>query len=161
MDELELPMRKTLDFHSSRAWYECDAALVTCFDSRFDPICSELLKQLGVAHPDTIKIAGGAKSLASPEEEFHRTFVLDQLKKSIQLHGTRRVILTLHSDCGGYGRLFGRFQGDAQAEMAHCHEELERARRFLEETVPALQVECFFLNFEGAWAVDTTAAAPA
>jgi carbonic anhydrase len=147
-------MRKILDFDSPRQWYECDAALVTCFDSRFDPICAELLKQLSIAQPDTIKIAGGSKSLASPEEEFHRTFVLDQLFKSIRLHGTRRVILTLHSDCGGYGRLAGRFQGDAQAEMAHCHEELERAKEFLRETLPALKVECFFLNFEGAWAVD-------
>jgi hypothetical protein len=62
--------------------------------------------------------------------------------------------LTLHSDCGGYGRLSGRFQGDAQAEMAHCLEELERAKQFLGEALPAVEVECFFLNFEGAWAVD-------
>ena len=151
-------MQKILDFHSPRDWYECDAALVTCFDSRFDRICSELLKWLGIAQPDTIKIAGGSKSLASPEEEFHRTFVLDQLHKSIRLHGTRRAILTLHSDCGGYGRLSGRFQGDAQAEMAHCHEELERAQEFLRETLPALKVDCFFLTFEGAWAVHTSAA---
>ena len=154
-------MQKILHFESPREWYECDAAVVTCFDSRFDPICSELLKQLNIARPDTIKVAGGSKSLASPEEEFHRTFVLDQLHKSIRLHGTRRAILTLHSDCGGYGRLFGRFQGDAQAEMAHCNQELERAKKFLRETLPVLKVECFFLNFEGAWAVDTTAAAPA
>jgi hypothetical protein len=147
-------MQKILDFRSPRAWYECDAALVTCFDSRFDAICSELLKQLSIARPDTIKIAGGSKSLSSPEEEFHRTFVLDQLHKSIRLHGTRRVILTLHSDCGGYGRLFGRFQGDAQAEMTHCHEELECAKEFLRKTLPAIKVECFFLNFEGAWAIN-------
>ena len=152
-------MRKILDFHSPSAWYGCDAALLTCFDSRFDAICGELLKRLDVAKPDTIKIAGGAKTLASPEEEFHRTFALDQIQKSIRLHGTRRVILIVHSDCGGYGRLSGRFQGDAHAEMAHCQKELERAKEFLRDALPDLEVECFFLNFEGAWAVDASSPA--
>jgi hypothetical protein len=147
-------MRKILDFRSPPDWYECDAALVTCFDSRFDRVCDELLKRVGIAHPDTIKIAGGSKCLASPEEAFHRTFVLDQLHKSIRLHGTRRVILTLHSDCGAYGRLAGRFQGDAQAETACYQAEFERAREYLRGEIPALKVECFLLNFEGAWQAD-------
>jgi hypothetical protein len=65
----------------------------------------KFLKRIGVAHPDPIKIAGGAKSLASPEQESDREFILDQIRKSMQLHGTTRAILMAHSDCGAYGNL--------------------------------------------------------
>jgi len=147
-------MRKVLHFDSPREKYHCDASVVGCFDNRFEVVSKKLLKRIGVVQPDPIKIAGGAKSLASPEEEFHRTFVLDQIRKSIRLHGTERVILTLHSDCGAYGGLSGRFHGDAQTEAAYYRGEFERAKVFLRGTIPGLTVECFLLNFEGAWAVD-------
>ena len=111
--------------------------------------------------PDPIKIAGGAKALASPDEEFHRQFVLDQIQKSMRLHGTDRVILLLHSDCGAYGGLAGRFQGDTAAEADHHRAELKRAAEFLKDTIPSLTVDCFFLNFEGVWTLEESAAAPA
>src|SRR2546430_4143169 len=41
--------------------------------------------------------AGGAKSLASPDQEFHRDFVLEQIQKSIRLHGTDRKSTRLNS----------------------------------------------------------------
>ena len=65
-----------------------------------------------MVNSDPIKIAGGAKVLASPEREADREFVLDQIRKSMRLHGTRRVILMVHSDCGAYGGLAGGFAGD-------------------------------------------------
>src|SRR6266699_5840668 len=124
-------MRKVLHFDSPRERYHCDASVVGCFDNRFDPASRKLLKRIGVTQPDPIKIAGGAKALASPEQEFHRTFVLNQIHKSIRLHGTDRVILMLHSDCGAYGGLGGRFQGNTDAEAAHYRAELARAAEFL------------------------------
>ncbi|HKA01524.1 MAG TPA: carbonic anhydrase, partial [Candidatus Solibacter sp.] len=123
-------MRKILHFDSPRERYQCDASVVGCFDNRFETAFRKLLKRIGVVQPDPIKIAGGAKALASPDEEFHRTFVLDQIQKSIRLHGTDRVILLLHSDCGAYGGL-DRFQGDTTAELLHHRAELKRAAAFL------------------------------
>ena len=96
-------MRKVFHFDSPREKYHCDASVVGCFDNRFDTVGRKLLKRIGIVQPDPIKIAGGAKALASPDQEFHRTFVLDQIQKSIRLHGTGRAILVLHSDCGAYG----------------------------------------------------------
>src|SRR5215470_8141154 len=119
-------MRKLLHFDSPREKYRCDASIVGCFDNRFEIACRKLLKRIGVIHPDLIKIAGGAKALASPDEESHRSFVLDQIQKSIRLHETDRVILLLHSDCGAYGGL-ERFQGDTTAELLHHRAELKRA----------------------------------
>ena len=154
-------MRKVLHFDSPREWYHCDALVVGCFDNRFDTVCRKLLKRIGVTQPDPITIAGGAKALASPEEEFHRAFVLDQIHKSIRLHGTDRVILTLHSDCGGYGRLAGRFHGDAEAESAHYRAELDFATAFLRSAIRGIKVESYILDFEGAWAVEEPGAATA
>jgi hypothetical protein len=147
-------MRKVLHFDSPREKYHCDASVVGCFDNRFEVVGRKLLKRIGVVQPDPIKIAGGAKSLSSPDHEFHRAFVLDQIYKSIRLHGTSRAILTLHSDCGAYGGLADHFKGDTNAEAEHYREEFARAAQFLKTTIPDLKVECYFLNFEGAWAIE-------
>jgi carbonic anhydrase len=147
-------LRKVFHFDSPREKYHCDASVVGCFDNRFETVSRKLLKRIGVVQPDPVKIAGGAKALASPEAEFHRTFVLDQIHKSIRLHGTDRVILMLHSDCGAYGGLAARFQGDTEAETAHYHAELAAATAFLKTAIPGIKVESFILNFEGAWAVE-------
>ena len=146
-------MRKIFHFDSPREKYRCDASVVSCFDNRFDAVCRKLLKRIGVVQPDAIRIAGGAKSLASPEEEFDRAFVLEQIHKSIRLHGSERAILMLHSDCGAYGGLAARFRGDTEAEATHYRAELGRASELLKAAIPSLTVECFFLNFEGAWVV--------
>jgi hypothetical protein len=68
---------------------------------------------LGVSNSDPIRIAGGAKCLASPEHQHEREFVLEQIRTSIRLHETKLVILVLHSDCGAYGGLIDRFGGNA------------------------------------------------
>ena len=137
---------------------KCDASVVGCFDNRFEAVCRKFLKRIGVVQPDPIKIAGGAKSLASPEEEFHRKFVLGEIHKSIELHGTSRIILLVHSDCGAYGGLAG-FQGDVKAEAIHHRAELRCAAAFLKKEIPDITVDCFFLDFEGVWTLDEKRAA--
>jgi hypothetical protein len=98
-------VKKVFHFEAPRERYDCDAAILWCFDNRFDLGFRQFLKRIGVAHSDLIKIAGGAKCLASPELETDRRFVLEQIRTSMRLHNTKRVILMLHSDCGAYGGL--------------------------------------------------------
>jgi hypothetical protein len=62
-------MKRVFNFESSRERYECDAAILWCFDNRFDLAFHKFLKRIGIKYSDPIKIAGGAKSLASPELE--------------------------------------------------------------------------------------------
>lgn len=154
-------MRKVFHFDSPRDGYRSDATVLFCFDHRFDVVSHKLLQRLGVTHPDIVKIAGAAKALASPDAEFERQFVLDQIRKSVRLHATERIILTLHSDCGAYGGLAGRFQGDTGAETAHYRAEFARAAQVLREALPGLKVDCYLLNFEGAWLVDESEPEPA
>jgi hypothetical protein len=147
-------MRKVFHFDAPRERYHCDAAIIWCFDNRFELGFRKFLKRVGVANSDPIKIAGGAKSLASPELESDREFVLEQIRKSIRLHGTRRVILMVHSDCGAYGGLAEAFRGDARAEAEHHHAELRRAAVNIRKAIPALEVDAYFVDFEGVWSAD-------
>jgi carbonic anhydrase len=147
-------MQKVFHFDAPREHYQCDAAVVGCFDDRFQLGFGKFLKRIGISRSDQIKIAGGAKSLASPERETDREFVLDQIRKSIRLHGTKLVILMVHSDCGGYGGLEGGFGGDARAEAGHHEAELQRAAECVRQGMPGIGVQAYFVDFEGVWAVD-------
>jgi carbonic anhydrase len=155
-------MEKVFHFQSPRDKYQCDAAVVWCFDNRFDLAFRKYLKRTGVEFTDPIKVAGGAKCLASPESDAEREFVLEQIRKSIRLHGTRRVILMVHSDCGAYGGLEA-FGNDAAAEAEHHRLELHRAAENLLRVLPGLAVEGYFVDFEGIWKATlamTSVAAP-
>lgn len=150
-------MNKVFHFDAPREKYHCDAAIIWCFDNRFELGFRKFLKRIGVANSDPVKVAGGAKCLASPELESEREFVLQQIRKSMHLHGTRRVILMLHSDCGAYGGLEGRFGGDAAAERVHHHEELRRAAETLARAIPGVEIAAYFVDFDGVWEADLAA----
>jgi carbonic anhydrase len=94
--------------------------------------------------------------MASPERPSDRDFVLEQIRKSMLLHGTERVILMVHSDCGAYGGLATGFHGDSQAEAVHHEQELQRAASYLSEAIPGLELQAYFVDFEGIWEVDVT-----
>ncbi|MGO4879501.1 MAG: carbonic anhydrase [Bryobacteraceae bacterium] len=147
-------MQKILHFDSPREPYHCDAAVVWCYDQRFEAVLRKLLKRIGVARADHIRLAGGAKSLATPERESDREFVLDQIRKSVRLHGTDRVVLMVHSDCGAYGGL-AAFGGDADAEARHHSDELQRASACLRQAFPDLAVESYAVDFDGVWYAET------
>lgn len=150
-------MQKIFHFDAPREKYHCDAAVIWCFDNRFELGFAKFLKRIGVANSDPIKIAGGAKSLASPAQEADREFVLRQIRTSIRLHGTTRVILMLHSDCGAYGGLDGGFGGDARAEAENHQRELRRAAKNVKCAIPGIAVEGYFADFEGIWKAELEA----
>jgi len=147
-------VKKVFHFDAPREHYVCDAAIVWCFDNRFHLGFTKFLKKLGMQHLDRIKIAGGAKPLASPERESEREFVIDQIQKSIRLHATKLVILMVHSDCGAYGGLAGKFGNDVQLEARHHERELKTAARCVYERVPGVAVQAYFVDFEGVWEVE-------
>jgi hypothetical protein len=153
-------VKKVFHFDAPREKYHCDAAILWCFDNRFELGFRKFLKCIGVVNSDPIKVAGGAKCLASPELETDRAFVLEQIRKSMRLHGTRRVILMVHSDCGAYGGLAGSFGGNAQAEAAHHQRELALAAANLLEAIPGIDVQGYFVDFEGIWDAEVASAQP-
>ncbi len=150
-------MRKIFHFESPRERYKCDAAVVWCFDNRFELLLQKMVKRLGLAYYDPIRIAGGTKYLASPDNERDRQFVLEQIRISMRLHQTKTVILMLHSDCGAYGGL-AAFDNDREREAENHRQEMHRAVQFLSAQIPELKVRAFFVDFEGVWEADLTGA---
>jgi len=146
-------MHKAFHFDSPRQRYRCDAAIVWCFDNRFELVLRRLVKRLGLAYYDPIRIAGGTKCLASPDHDRDRAFVLEQIRISMRLHETETVILMLHSDCGAYGGL-AAFDGDTAREAEHHRQELHRATQIIKTEIPELTVKGYFVDFEGVWEID-------
>jgi carbonic anhydrase len=144
-------MEKTFHFDSASDPYIADAVVLTCFDQRIRTVVHKFLHKRGIDRPDMVVIAGGAKTLASPRNDFERDFILEQVRMSILLHKTERAYIMCHSDCATYGGL-AAFQGDREAESQHHCQELERAAGLLKDRFPDLKVECFFVNFEGVFA---------
>ena len=99
-----------------------------------------------------IIVAGGAKTLASPRNDFEQDFILEQVRMSIRLHQTPRVFLMSHSDCATYGGL-AHFKGDRAAEAEHHRSELHRAAQLLTQNFPDISVEPYFVKFDGVWEV--------
>jgi len=144
-------MDKAFHFDSPPEPYVADAVVLTCFDQRIRTAVNKFLQRRGILRPDMVVIAGGAKTLASPRNDFERDFILEQVRMSILLHKTERAYIMCHSDCATYGGL-AAYDNDREVEAKHHCQELERAAGLLKDRFPDLRVECFFVNFEGVFA---------
>ena len=146
-------MRKVFHFSSPKERYKSDAAVVWCFDHRFSLVFTKLLKRMGIKNIDPIRVAGGAKVLASPDNLQDRQFVLDQIRASMRLHDTDTVVLMVHSDCGAYGGL-AAFDNDTDREAENHRQEMHKAADALKAELPDIKVRAFFVDFEGVWEAD-------
>ncbi|MGA2038313.1 MAG: carbonic anhydrase [Bryobacteraceae bacterium] len=136
-------MQKLFHFDSPAEVYRADACVLTCFDARFELVVRKFLRRRGVAIYDQIKIPGAAKALAAPAGEGDRDFVLRMVATSMALHGSARMILTGHNDCGAY---LGLPPEEVIAGIA-CAAGVIRAAQ------PSLAVECYFFDFDGVYQV--------
>src|SRR5213595_2439286 len=136
-------MHKIFHFDSPPEPYVADAAVLCCFDERIRLAVNKFLRRQGILRPDMIVVAGGAKTLASPRNDFERDFILEQVRMSILLHRTARVFLMSHSDCATYGGL-AAFDGDRARETDHHKQELRRAAELIRSNFADIDVECFF-----------------
>lgn len=148
-------MRKIFHFDSPDAGYVADAAVLCCFDHRISQAVRKFLKKQGIERPDMIVVAGGAKTLASPRNDFEQDFILEQIRMSIRLHHSKRVLVMSHSDCATYGGL-AHFKGDRAAEAAHHRAELLRATELVAANFSGVSVEPYFVKFDGIWEVKGT-----
>jgi hypothetical protein len=144
-------VEKVFHFDSPPEPYVADAAVLSCFDQRIRLAVYKFLQKREILRPDMIVVAGGAKTLASPRNDFERDFILEQVRMSILLHRTERVFLMSHSDCATYGGL-AAFGGNPENEALHHRQELCRAAQLIRERFPEVRVECFFVTFQGIFA---------
>jgi hypothetical protein len=145
-------MRKVFHFDSVPDPYVAGAAVLTCFDHRISTAVRKFLKKQDIERPDMIVVAGGAKTLASPRNDFEQDFILEQIRMSIRLHQSKRVLIMSHSDCATYGGL-AHFKGDRAAEAAHHRDELLRAAKLVSTNFPGVSVESYFVKYDGVWEI--------
>jgi hypothetical protein len=141
-------MERKISFQSSADHYVADACIVWCFDDRFSDLLGEFSKTF--KNSDLVKIAGGAKALAGGPT-FERDFVLNQIKTSIKLHGTKRIALMLHRDCGAYGG--SKSFVDTDAELNSQKDQLSAAKNFLSSEISDIPVDLYFADFDGLYAI--------
>jgi carbonic anhydrase len=145
-------MRKIFHFDSPPDPYVADATVLCCFDHRISIAVRKFVRKQGIERADMIVVAGGAKTLASPRNDFEQDFILEQVRMSIRLHQSERVLVLTHSDCATYGGL-AHFNGDQAAEAEHHRQELLRAGELLTANFPGISVEPYFVKFDGVWQV--------
>lgn len=143
-------MQKKYIFSHSAAkhHYTADTFVIRCFDNRFWKTFKRFLRELGLKDIDPESVAGGAKVLSSPEKKGDRDFMLRELAKSIKLHGTKKVMLFAHHDCGAYGGV-ARFGGNEKKEFVFHVAEHRKARAIIKKHFPKLKVDTYFIDTEG------------
>jgi hypothetical protein len=156
----EIFVHKLFHFDSPPEPYTADAAVLCCFDQRIRLATNKFLHRQQIIRPDMIVVAGGAKTLASPRNDFERDFILEQVRMSIRLHHTQQMFLMSHSDCATYGGLEA-FGGDQRREADHHQHELQRAAELVQANFPGLTVKAFFITFEGVHSADAPLSAVA
>jgi hypothetical protein len=143
-------MEPVIKFESSKEHYTADACVIWCFDDRFYKLLKAFGKQEKWKNIDLVKVAGGAKALGGDSSQ-GRDFLLHQIKTSMRLHNTRRVILMTHRDCGAYGG--SRNFADAAAEQAQHEEQLKVAKNFVVHEIGGVSVDAYFADFDGLYVV--------
>jgi len=136
-------MEKVYHFDSPREVYTADACVISCIDARFDLAVRKFLKRAGIFLYDHVKVPGSAKSLADPECEADRDFVLRMVRTSIRLHRPARAVIVAHRDCGAYEGV----------PLEVVTADAARAAEFLHSAEPSLTVECFLADFDGVYRI--------
>ncbi len=147
-------MQKIIDFETKKEHYTAQACIVWCFDNRFTPALNEFARNKNYQHYDLIKVAGGAKSLASPEKEIEEEYILKQIEISLKLHHAERIVLMTHSDCGAYGGLKS-FGNDEEKEKETHIQELAKAKDFLQKNHSRnVPIDLVFVDCSAIWEID-------
>jgi len=143
-------MEKVISHKSRKGHYRAEAAIVWCFDFRFSKLFNLFIEEFYFGKPyDLIRIAGGAKDLASPVRIFDTEYVLGQLAKSVKLHDPKKIVLMVHQECGDYGK---KFRSDGEEKKFYI-EELKKAKNLVLNKYPNKIAETYYADFSGLWRV--------
>lgn len=136
-------------FSSPKEHYKADASIVWCFDDRFTEAREAFIKHRGFTHVDRIIVSGGVQSLTDENDVGYASTIRD-IRRSLTLHHSPRIIIMTHSDCGVYGGLVA-FGGDQAAEQAKHAPDLLEAASAIRRNFPndSFEIEALFIDFEG------------
>lgn len=112
----------------------CEALVITCKDWRFQQYFDRWIQDhLGYGNYDRVAFAGASR---------YWDIVMSQVETARRLHDIRRVIIANHEDCGAYG---------PQGTFEHHTADLHHARRTIQQVLPGLEVELYFVRLDGTF----------
>lgn len=133
------------------------AVIVWCFDSRLNQTSHSaldvLIRENSWDYKDLITEPGGAKILASANEtdSAEKQSLLDRINSGIRLHHAKRVLLTVHIDCGAYGYSRSFAEGAEEDKLIH---DLTQAGEFLNGKIPQdVAVELWLVKMDGLYKI--------
>lgn len=129
--------------------HTCQNLLLRCMDFRLEPYFEAWLKNNGyLGETDIISIAGSCKNLAADPQGCFAIEILSQIDLGYQKHGVRRILLTMHRDCGAYG---GQTTfASAEAEKIKLVADMKKVKDLLKTKYQDLEVLMFLADQENA-----------
>ena len=120
--------------------HHCRASIIQCMDFRLGKPMKEYLEKNNLLGDcDIVSVAGGVKSLLSPQNHSDKDFILNQIDISVNLHKIQEIILSNHTDCGAYGGS-GKFNS-FEEECAFHIQEMKKAKELVLSRHPGLEVK--------------------
>ncbi len=135
-----------------REHYTADALIVYCVDNRGKDAFDGFLAKKKFKNYDLIMIPGGAKSIADPRKGAEWQTVTVYIKKLVELHKAKIIVLTTHIDCGACGGS-AAFDNNTEAELKVHGQWLKIAQESLSKQFPDIPIEIYFIDFDGFWQI--------
>ncbi len=139
-------------YQSRSEWREARSPtlVIACADGRWRDHIEDFVATALKVDPayDLLMVPGGAEPLALADlipKDF--SFLRRRLEMLVRAHGTRRIILIAHENCGWYReRKIGPFTVDVQARQIA---DLRRARGYMTDWFEGATVETYFARVDG------------
>ncbi len=111
-----------------------------CMDFRLGSAIRNELERRGILDDcDIVAIAGAGKTIVSSEPESWHEATMSHIVLSKKLHGTKKLLIMNHTDCGAYG---GRSAfGDRVEENAQHKADMKKAAGIVADLHPDLTIE--------------------
>lgn len=137
--------------------HHCPVIIYHCIDFRLIKETMRFIdERYGLGKCDIVSVAGAGKGIADDEKKVEddpsaneekivddnknfRCYLLRQAKLSYNLHGSRKVVLIHHSDCGVYNNCY-KF-GSGEDEKQKQIEDMRKAEVIIKKLLPDVTVE--------------------
>ena len=128
--------------------HACQNLIIRCMDFRLEPAFEIWLKDNGyLGEADIISIAGSCKNIAADPNSCFATEILSQIDLGYQKHGVRKILLTMHRDCGAYGGQ--KAFETAEAEKMKLVADMKKVKDLLQAKYQDIAVLMFLVIQEG------------
>ncbi len=112
--------------------HTCNSLVLTCIDFRFQEYINDWIgENLEPKSFDRVAFAGAV---------YDQEMAFKQVEVSHRLHQIKKAILINHEECGAYG---------SEGTPERHAKDLRALKKRLEESIPGLEVETFYLHLDG------------